>query len=93
MSGQFNHSKVLNNQGIGMDEKETRKIFQKFYRTAGAEQSGEAGTGIGLAIVEEIVARHRGAIEVTSQPGVGSCFTLVLPAHSAAPQDATLTNR
>jgi signal transduction histidine kinase len=84
---------AVEDQGIGMDEKETRKIFQKFYRTAGAEQSGEAGTGIGLAIVEEIVARHRGAIEVTSQPGVGSCFTLVLPAHSAAPQDATLTNR
>ncbi|MSV30448.1 MAG: CHASE2 domain-containing protein [Bryobacterales bacterium] len=82
----------VKDQGIGMDEKETRKIFQKFYRTSGAEQSGEAGTGIGLSIVEEIVTRHRGAIEVASRPGEGSCFTLVLPAHSAAQQDATLTN-
>ncbi len=83
---------AVEDQGIGMEEKETRKIFQKFYRTSGAEQSGEAGTGIGLSIVEEIVTRHHGAIEVSSRPGAGSCFTLVLPARPAAPQDATHTN-
>ena len=45
----------VEDQGIGMDEKEVKKIFQKFYRTKRAEQSGEAGTGIGLSIVEQIV--------------------------------------
>ena len=71
-------------QGIGMDEKELKKIFTKFYRTKKAESSGEAGTGIGLSIVEQIVAHHGGRIEVTSRPGEGSCFTLVLPAAAPA---------
>ena len=66
-------------QGIGMDEKELRKIFKKFYRTKKAENSGEVGTGIGLSIVEQIVTQHGGRIEVTSTPGKGSCFTMVLP--------------
>jgi signal transduction histidine kinase len=70
----------VRDQGIGMDQKEVRKIFQKFYRTRKAEQSGEAGTGIGLSIVEQIVLQHGGKIEVESAPGRGSCFTLILPA-------------
>jgi two-component system, OmpR family, phosphate regulon sensor histidine kinase PhoR len=36
------------------------------------------GTGIGLSIVEQIVTRHRGRMEVSSEPGQGSCFTMVL---------------
>ena len=68
-----------------MDQKEVRKIFQKFYRTKKAEESGEAGTGIGLSIVEQIVTQHGGTIEVTSRPGEGSCFTLVLPAQNVEP--------
>jgi signal transduction histidine kinase len=71
----------VKDQGIGMDQKEVRKIFQKFYRTKKAEESGEVGTGIGLSIVEQIITQHGGAIEVTSSPGHGSCFTLVLPAQ------------
>ena len=69
----------VRDQGMGMDQKEVRKIFQKFYRTKRAEESGEAGTGIGLSIVEQIVTQHGGEIEVESSPGHGSCFTLVLP--------------
>lgn len=71
---------AVEDQGIGIDRKEIRRIFQKFYRTRKAEQSGEAGTGIGLSIVEQIVTQHGGTIEVRSVPGQGSCFTLVLPA-------------
>ncbi|HTC36117.1 MAG TPA: CHASE2 domain-containing protein [Bryobacteraceae bacterium] len=67
----------VQDQGIGMDAKELRQIFQKFYRTKRAEASGEAGTGIGLSIVEQIVQYHGGKMEVTSQPGRGSCFTVV----------------
>ena len=65
-------------QGIGMDAKELKNIFKKFYRTRKAEASGEAGTGIGLSIVEQIVTHHGGRMEVTSTPGKGSCFTMVL---------------
>ncbi len=71
---------AVRDQGIGMDPKEVKQIFQKFYRTKKAEESGEAGTGIGLSIVQQIVEQHGGQIEVISQPGAGSCFTLVLPA-------------
>jgi signal transduction histidine kinase len=74
----------VRDQGMGMDQKEVRKIFQKFYRTKKAEQSGEAGTGIGLSIVEQIVIQHGGRIEVETAPGKGSCFTLILPAEQAA---------
>ncbi len=81
----------VRDQGMGMDRNEVKKVFRKFYRTRKAEQSGEAGTGIGLSIVQQIVEQHEGRIEVTSKPGVGSCFTLVLPA--AAPISAAARPR
>ena len=68
----------VRDQGIGMDAKELKHIFQKFYRTKTAEQSGEVGTGIGLSIVEQIVTHHGGRLEVSSEPGKGSCFTMLL---------------
>jgi signal transduction histidine kinase len=74
----------VEDQGIGMDQKEVKRIFQKFYRTRRAEQSGETGTGIGLSIVEQIVMQHSGTIEVMSRPGEGSRFTMVLPAPVSA---------
>jgi signal transduction histidine kinase len=71
-------------QGIGMDKQEVRRIFERFYRTRRAEESGETGTGIGLSIVEQIVKEHGGSILVDSTPGQGSRFTLVLPLAEAA---------
>ena len=76
---------AVKDQGIGMDQKEVKQIFQKFYRTKKAEESGEAGTGIGLSIVQQIVEQHGGKIDVTSQPGAGSCFTIVVPAAAHTP--------
>jgi signal transduction histidine kinase len=75
----------VQDQGIGMDAKELRQIFQKFYRTKRAEASGEVGTGIGLSIVEQIVHHHGGKMEVTSQPGQGSCFTVLFAARARTP--------
>jgi len=75
---------AVRDQGFGMDRDELRQIFRKFYRTKRAEASGEKGTGIGLAIVQEIVKQHGGSIEVESEPGKGSCFTVLLPAASEA---------
>ena len=74
----------IRDQGIGMDAKELKNIFKKFYRTKKAEASGEAGTGIGLSIVQQIVSTHGGRVEVTSEPGKGSCFTMIVAGHEQA---------
>ncbi len=74
----------VRDQGIGMDASETGKVFQRFYRTRRAEASGETGTGIGLSIVQQIVELHGGRIQVSSTPGEGSCFTVIVPAQSGA---------
>jgi len=86
VSGRRQGSRVciaVRDQGYGMDREELRQIFTRFYRTRRAEASGEKGTGIGLSIVREIVTQHGGSIEVESEPGKGSCFTVVLPARAA----------
>ncbi|HEU0123795.1 MAG TPA: CHASE2 domain-containing protein [Bryobacteraceae bacterium] len=70
----------VQDQGIGMSADELKKIGQKFYRTRRAEQSGEVGTGIGLSIVQQIIVHHGGRLQVTSSPGHGSCFTMLVPA-------------
>jgi len=68
-------------QGAGIDALEQSLIFERFYRGKGhAEHTG--GTGMGLAISRAIVDAHGGTIEVTSQPGRGSVFTMKLPAGS-----------
>jgi len=85
----------VRDQGIGMDAKELKSIFKKFYRTKRAEASGEVGTGIGLSIVEQIVAHHGGRMEVTSEPGKGSCFTMIVAAQvsPAAVKNAEASDR
>ncbi len=84
---------AVRDQGIGMDAKELKSIFQKFYRTKRAEASGETGTGIGLSIVEQIVFQHGGRIDVTSTPGKGSCFTIIMKAHASVLTDAETVDR
>lgn len=73
-------SVAVQDEGIGMSAEELKKIGQKFYRTKKAEQSGEVGTGIGLSIVQQIINHHGGRLQVTSSPGHGSCFTMLVPA-------------
>lgn len=71
---------TVEDRGFGMDEDDLRNIFKKFYRAKGAERSGEEGTGLGLALVEEIIVQHGGSITVESRLGRGSRFTVKLPA-------------
>jgi len=65
--------------GIGIDEKDHEKIFERFYRVDGKEEQTFPGFGIGLFIAKEIIQRHSGTIGLTSQKGKGSVFTFTLP--------------
>ena len=76
---------AVRDQGYGMESSELKNIFQRFYRARTARKSGENGSGLGLALVEEIVIQHHGSISVESQVGEGSCFTVSLPAPSSEP--------
>ena len=60
--------------GVGMDKKTRRNIFEEFFST-----KGSAGTGLGLAVVEKVVNKHGGRIEIDSARGKGSRFTIILP--------------
>ncbi|MEZ0538952.1 PAS domain-containing sensor histidine kinase [Fibrella arboris] len=64
--------------GIGFEQKYVDRIFQVFQRLHG--KSKYAGTGIGLAICEKVVANHGGTITATSQPDAGATFSIYLPA-------------
>ncbi len=71
---------AVRDHGIGIPAHERSAIFAKFHRGEQARTHGIKGTGIGLAMVEHIVKAHRGRVEVESEPGKGSMFTIVLPA-------------
>ncbi len=68
--------------GCGIDADDLARLFDPFYTT---KPVGE-GTGLGLAIAYSIVQEHQGELEVTSTPGQGSCFTLVLPLFPSQPE-------
>jgi signal transduction histidine kinase len=71
---------AVRDHGIGIPAHERRAIFAKFHRGELARTRGIKGTGIGLAMVDHIVKAHHGRVEVESEPGKGSTFTIVLPA-------------
>jgi len=80
------HIAVLDH-GIGIAAKDLDRIFERFYRTDQARSRDTGGTGLGLAIVRHIAVNHGGRVTVESTVGVGSTFTLRLPAR---PPEAAL---
>jgi signal transduction histidine kinase len=66
-------------QGIGIPAEELPHLFTKFYRASTARKAGIRGTGLGLALVKEVVELHHGQIGVTSEVGSGSCFRVLFP--------------
>lgn len=65
--------------GLGIREEELPRIFDRFYRVESARGRSHEGSGIGLALVEELVKLHGGSITVNSEYGKGSTFTVFIP--------------
>ena len=80
--------------GTGIPEKELPDIFKRFHRIEGSRGRTHEGTGIGLALVQELVKLHGGTVSVTSTVDRGSTFTVILPFGARhLPQDRIGTHR
>jgi signal transduction histidine kinase len=69
----------ISDVGIGIDQSERKKIFEKFYRVGNEDQRKTKGTGLGLYIVDQIVRAHNGTITVASNQPKGTIFNVFLP--------------
>ena len=75
-----NHALIqIQDTGIGIAQKEQTRIFDRFYRVSGDRSRSTGGAGLGLAIALAIVQAHQGSIQVQSELGKGSTFTIRLP--------------
>jgi two-component system, OmpR family, sensor histidine kinase SenX3 len=71
---------AVRDRGMGIPRRDLERIFERFYRVDRARSRETGGTGLGLAIVRHVASNHRGEVRVESREGVGSTFTLRLPA-------------
>ena len=69
----------IRDNGVGISSEEVDKIFDRFYRVDKARDRATGGTGLGLSIALAAVKYHDGEIDVKSEPGKGSSFTIILP--------------
>ena len=70
---------AISDQGVGIAEADIERIFERFYRVDSARSRDTGGTGLGLSIVKHVISNHGGDIQVWSDPGTGSTFTVLLP--------------
>ncbi|HEY2369807.1 MAG TPA: ATP-binding protein, partial [Polyangiaceae bacterium] len=79
---------TVSDTGVGIPASEIGRVFERFHRVEGTRGRSIEGTGIGLALVRELVALHGGAVRVTSELGRGTTFTVTIPKGRAhLPQD------
>jgi two-component system phosphate regulon sensor histidine kinase PhoR len=81
----------VRDDGIGIAREHLPRLTERFYRVDGSRSRETGGTGLGLSIVKHAVQRHGGELLVDSEPGKGSCFTIVLPAVRVRKASAELS--
>lgn len=89
---EFDRSSVVvtvTDQGQGIAPEHLDRIFERFYRVDGARTRGDGGTGLGLSIARHTMRAHGGDVDVWSQEGVGSSFSLTFPLSSARDTEKT----
>lgn len=74
----------VSDSGPGLDEEDLDRLFKPFQRLAQQPTDGEVSLGLGLYLVNEIISRHDGEVDVETAKGEGSTFTLILPAASVS---------
>ena len=79
---------TVSDTGIGMSEAFLETIFDNFSRERTATESGQSGTGLGMAITKQLVELMNGTIRVESRAGLGTCVTVVLPHRIAEKREA-----
>ena len=79
---------AIADEGEGISPEHIPRLTERFYRVDTARSRQLGGTGLGLAIVKHIVSRHRGILDISSQVGKGSVFTVYLPMAESADEVA-----
>ena len=74
----------VTDEGVGIADLDQERVFERFYRVDTARSRATGGTGLGLAIVKHVMANHGGRVTLWSKAGVGSTFTLHVPASPAS---------
>lgn len=74
---------VVADTGIGIPHKDVNRVFERFYRVDRGRAAATGGTGLGLAIVRRVAINHGGRVELATQEGVGSTFSMILPISGA----------
>ncbi|UCC61819.1 MAG: hypothetical protein JSV36_13600, partial [Anaerolineae bacterium] len=72
---------AVRDTGNGLATDEIPRIFEDFHRTDAAKEMQELGSGLGMSIIQSILQRYDGRLDIESEPGQGSTFTFVLPPH------------
>jgi len=73
----------ISDTGIGISHEDQKRIFERFFKADRSHSRKYGGSGMGLAIVKQIVSLHKGDIRVESEPGQGTTFTVTLPMTSS----------
>jgi len=77
-NGQTQVRITVKDDGIGIPSQHIPRLTERFYRVSAVDSRAKGGTGLGLAIVKHIITRHRGELEITSELGKGSTFSVLL---------------